>query len=1376
MGGPSDEGSAPAMSDEELKKLKEEVEQRKAEEMKDDTERARLLEANKTALEGGRQLEGKRDKSIQKISNFKNRLKKIAESERKILLEEVKKLNVGMYLEELADAVSELNFKQKDLPLAVELCCALHQQYEGFTPALQKALGKAFQAAGKGVQGSLAADPAGASSSSSSSSSAGSGAVSALSGWTVAYQNELAGLLTKRKLATRLAGELYLTGVFEDEKLIGSILKLLCTPPAPSATAASADAQQDKEKDGQGPEQQPQTTDPSEDILQAHLACLEFVLKKMGTALLRTVPKKEADLNRQSKTKGEGEGAEGKEAEEGEDKRIAVAEKTAGEKMSALVKGFVRTSGRRILERAHWQMTDQEQRNHTARVERGVVEPEAMSRYQELRNAHQRVQTQLAFIADLVCEEMPRMVDAAEKEGGVRLAAAETAETGKEKEAEEKEEDPETLKWEDAGDRKFYEDVLDLKDILPGVLLGLDKEKEKERKEKEKEKKEKERDLLSESQQEKKKEKEKEKERIIPGLPPPPPAPTVPLATADSADSPLSLSAEAGEKENDKKGTEEETITDDDKKKEKEKETDLLSAAATPFDLFLLNLSRTEPIAEEIDKLAEEFFMQMNSKTNRKKLASHLWGNRRRPDLNLLPVYSRFIRLIHPYCREVGSSVLSALQKEFAALLNEKNPTEAALDAKIKNVRYLAELVKFGVAPAGLILDAFGRMLDDFTAHHVELAVNICIGCGRFLMYTKETSTRTQNLLDKMMRLKSARSVSTRLEVMIEDAYFQVRPTERKKVVLKERPVMRQFIDHVVHSMVYKEDEDSVLKLIRKLDWGDPKVVKWLRKAMLDLDMHGDYARLHCLACLLSGLARYRDAFVIEVIDGLMEDIQVSLEKADFRESPKRVRQVRLLGELYCYRLVDSAVIFDCLYHLIGLGGASAYQCGSAKHAAALMNENQRMDEIHAGGLGGRPMKAIMEEDEEEGEEEADDEEKEKLGDSTGPAAPLSREMLRYLWNPMAPFEPPNDFFRIRLVCMILQSIGQYFSKGGARVKLDRFLLFFQRYLLFRGQLPMRVGHLVKDTIEDLRPQMVLHKTLEESDDAILLVLQEEAKHLQDGDEDGIGGGDDEGEEEESTEEEESEEGGDSDLDSEDEDADGADDENEEDDPDYDRKRMQAAEEEPDEFEEAMKDLIKDSLVEARNQGASKRMFTQGLAVAQSKRGSGSQFVIESERDGDGSRAAGGHVPASSDDGEGEREGMTDGEAPRQSDDNEESAVARSRTFVRFGLLRRGGGVRGEVRVPTSDKLVRSAFAKRAGEEKEREEVKSRVMQAVGRQEEADYSEKIQNLQTAGFFVGGEREGGHGHRKKKGHSMYSQPGEGQPRTMHLTYGNFRRRG
>lgn len=54
-------------------------------------------------------------------------------------------------------------------------------------------------------------------------------------------------------------------------------------------------------------------------------------------------------------------------------------------------------------------------------------------------------------------------------------------------------------------------------------------------------------------------------------------------------------------------------------------------------------------------------------------------------------------------------------------------------------------------------------------------------------------------------------------------------------------------------------------------------------------------------------------------------------------------------------------------------------------------------------------------------------------------------------------FDPPTSYFRIRLVCVLLSTCGQYFSKGSAGDRLDRFLIFFQRYLLYKPPLPLDV-------------------------------------------------------------------------------------------------------------------------------------------------------------------------------------------------------------------------------------------------------------------------------------------------------------------------------
>lgn len=40
--------------------------------------------------------------------------------------------------------------------------------------------------------------------------------------------------------------------------------------------------------------------------------------------------------------------------------------------------------------------------------------------------------------------------------------------------------------------------------------------------------------------------------------------------------------------------------------------------------------------------------------------------------------------------------------------------------------------------------------------------------------------------------------------------------------------------------------------------------------------------------------------------------------------------------------------------------------------------------------------------------------------------------------------DPPDDFFRIRLVCTLLETCGMCFDRGSSKKKLDFFLTFFQ--------------------------------------------------------------------------------------------------------------------------------------------------------------------------------------------------------------------------------------------------------------------------------------------------------------------------------------------
>jgi len=79
------------------------------------------------------------------------------------------------------------------------------------------------------------------------------------------------------------------------------------------------------------------------------------------------------------------------------------------------------------------------------------------------------------------------------------------------------------------------------------------------------------------------------------------------------------------------------------------------------------------------------------------------------------------------------------------------------------------------------------------------------------------------------------------------------------------------------------------------------------------------------------------------------------------------------------------------------------------------------------------------------------------------------------------PFDLPDDYFRIRLVCTILDTCGICFDRGSSRKKLDFFLTFFQYYLLTKDPLPMEIDFLVQDTYSLVRPQWKLVTDLAEA-------------------------------------------------------------------------------------------------------------------------------------------------------------------------------------------------------------------------------------------------------------------------------------------------------
>lgn len=80
------------------------------------------------------------------------------------------------------------------------------------------------------------------------------------------------------------------------------------------------------------------------------------------------------------------------------------------------------------------------------------------------------------------------------------------------------------------------------------------------------------------------------------------------------------------------------------------------------------------------------------------------------------------------------------------------------------------------------------------------------------------------------------------------------------------------------------------------------------------------YSNIHILAILVSALYRYHQDFVIGIVDNILENITLGLEQNDFKFNQRRIAEVKYLGELYNYKIVDSPLIFDTLYRIVTFG------------------------------------------------------------------------------------------------------------------------------------------------------------------------------------------------------------------------------------------------------------------------------------------------------------------------------------------------------------------------------------------------------------------------------------------------------------------------
>lgn len=848
---------------------------------------------------------------------------------------------MSKYLSEIISACYEGLCKLKspgEIEAGVEIVSALHQRFgpADFTEYLGWLVGKGLATPEKSLLKTLAAD---------------------------VREKEEKERIIRQRVLLRVVTELWLVGVLKTLDDVSRPDDASRGKESLSGPSKASEAKAKPNGTGKGGGAEPFPLEVLKDLLghdrdHSNLPLLVIFVKAFGWDILGV---KEASaegrktVQEDGATKADGQTMDDNSSDEGEpagtntEEDAPLASPELQERFKNILRRYFEDVKAHLI-RDQKALASQAKRDAEAYVKSGQVFDDRQANYEKQVKAQERLVANAQVLADALGAEMPELKDHEDSNntgnGGIGLVKIGEYLRGQGEGA---------GIWEDEDERRLYENLMDLKGKVPGMLLEETKKKKTD----------------SDEQVGKRK---------------------------DAAE----VGAEAKADADDEAST---AIAN--------------KTVGAQVDALLARLPDLTN-KDLVDQAAIDFCF-LNSKASRNRLIKAVQEvPKGRSDL--LPYWSRLIATLGKYMPDVTKGLVDHLDAEFRSLQRRKEKDFLG-QVRLSNIRYLAELTKFGVVPEHVIFHCLKVSLDDFSRMNIEIICNLLENCGRYLFRNPETLPRMHSFLETLQRKKGAQHIGQQERMLIENAVYYVDPPVRATIPQKERTPMDLFIRKLVYLDMNKKNYTKILRQIRRLHWEEPEVTRLLEK-VFSKPGKVKYGNIHLLAILISAVYRYHQDFVTTVIDNLLEYITLGLEQNDFKYNQRRLAEVKYLAELYNYRMVDHPVIFDTMYKIMTFGH------------------------------GGAPIPGRVN-----------------------------------------PFDMPDDFFRIRLVAVLLETCGVFFNRGAAGKKLDYFLSFFQYYIYTKDTLPMDIEFIVQDIFALTRPHWKLASNIEEASQAFKLAVVQDQKN-----------------------------------------------------------------------------------------------------------------------------------------------------------------------------------------------------------------------------------------------------------------------------------------
>ncbi|KAJ2394734.1 mRNA decay protein, partial [Coemansia sp. RSA 2603] len=350
---------------------------------------------------------------------------------------------------------------------------------------------------------------------------------------------------------------------------------------------------------------------------------------------------------------------------------------------------------------------------------------------------------------------------------------------------------------------------------------------------------------------------------------------------------------------------------------------------------------------DDVDQAALDFCC-VNNRANRALLVRALADVPRR-QLFLVPYYARMIAVLHPYFPEIGESVLDELMHEFRWLVRQR--FKDLMDTRLRNSRYIAELTKFRVAPLHLVYRCAKVLVEQLHAQNIEVLCALLEGCGRFLLAQSATAERVTALLDILMRKRRVLNLDDRTVLLIENACRACRPQQfNLEQHIKFRTPYELFIRKLIYEDLSRDSADRVCQKLRKLPWndissdeGDAQRVRRALFSCFTKPWKLKHANVYLVTMIAAALGRLHPWFRMTLVDTMLENVRVGLERNMFSHNQRRMAEIRYVGEMFIFQIVGAREIIDLLYLIVRHGHADPHPFPGRSCAIDAVNDYFRV-------------------------------------------------------------------------------------------------------------------------------------------------------------------------------------------------------------------------------------------------------------------------------------------------------------------------------------------------------------------------------------------------------------------------------------------------